>query len=459
VKEAVMTTPTASPEGLNLDIDKVLGLPKEPAHPTTDAVGRALETATPTLAVQGPTAMVCRDMLDAPTRAAVEAKAKQLFPVLYGDDNALSTFGNEAVESINSLVASMMTDLGKAADVPELTALTNELDDKLRGFTSKYGDDSAIADARATYEKLSGRVMDFLNKFRNMLEMLLKDAKGLQRFLDSLSAQLIEKQAELRLNVARCNEIYAANETAIRNMVVYIALMECLWDEANAAKNAVVIDESDPLVRDKREQRDRMVAWIGQLEVRTGEFKQRLFVAWATSPQIRNIRSISWGLAQRLGLLLNLTIPVFELTVVQWAMALQASQAADTAQAVQEANQHALEAWAQASGTLVPAAAKVIQAPSMDPSAIVVIAQSLQQQSEGFVQAYKEGREKRAAMENAMMRAAQAIATSQDKAADAIAELVSQAKTTDAQLAAPLQVPALPQVVVDNQAEVLHTAS
>jgi len=286
--------------------------------------------------------------------------------------------------------------------------------------------------------------------------MLLKDAKGLQKYLDSLKADLIEKQGELRLNVARCNEIYSSNETAIRNMVVYIALMECMWDEAEAAKSAIVIDDADPQVRERREERDRLVAWIGQLEVRTGEFKQRLFVAWATSPQIRNIRSISWGLAQRLGLLVNLTIPVFELTVVQWAMALQASQAADTAEAVQETNQHALEAWAQASGALVPAAAKVIQAPSMDPSAIVAIAQSLQEQADGFVEAYKEGREKRAAMEAAMMRAAQAIALSQDKAADAIAQLVTDAKATDASVTGTIDVPALPAIVTDNRAVVLR---
>jgi len=445
--------------GISIDIDQVLQLPAEPQTPTTDAVSRALDTSTPTLAVSGPTAMVCRDMLDAPTRAAVETKAKQLFPVLYADDNALGVFGNEAVEAINSLVSGMLSDLGSAADVPELTALTNELDDKLRGFTKKYGSDANIAEAREAYASLRGKILDFFNKFRNMLEMLLKDAKGLQKYLDSLKADLIEKQGELRLNVARCNEIYSSNETAIRNMVVYIALMECMWDEAEAAKSAIVIDDADPQVRERREERDRLVAWIGQLEVRTGEFKQRLFVAWATSPQIRNIRSISWGLAQRLGLLVNLTIPVFELTVVQWAMALQASQAADTAEAVQETNQHALEAWAQASGALVPAAAKVIQAPSMDPSAIVAIAQSLQEQADGFVEAYKEGREKRAAMEAAMMRAAQAIALSQDKAADAIAQLVTDAKATDASVTGTIDVPALPAIVTDNRAVVLQQST
>lgn len=445
--------------GVSIDIDTVLGLEPQPPAPTTDAVGAELDTQASTLAGPSLTAMVCRDMLDEKTRAAVEARAKELFPDLYADDNALGTFGNESVEAINGLVKNMLGDLGSAANVPELTALTNELDDRLRGFTHKYGNDAKIAEARESYEGLKGKILDFFNKYRNMLHMLLKDAKGLEVYLDSLKAELIDKQGELRLNVARCNEIYTANETAIRNLVVYISVMECLHDEATAALKAIVIDDADPLVREKREQRDRLSAWIGQLEVRTGEFKQRLFVAWATSPQIRNIRSISWGLAQRLGLLLNLTIPVFELTVVQWAMALQANEAAETSEAVADANQHAMEAWAQASGELVPAAAKVVQAPSMDPSAIVAIAQSLQEQTEGFVAAYKEGREKRAAMEDVMMRAAQTIALSQDKAASAIATLVTEAKSADQQLQL-AQAPDvnLPAVVTDNQAAVLGSA-
>jgi len=115
-----------------------------------------------------------------------------------------------------------------------------------------------------------------------------------------------------------------------------------------------------------------------------------------------------------------------------------------------------MEAWAQASGALVPAAAKVVQAPSMDPSAIVAIAKSLQEQAEGFVTAYAEGREKRAQMEDAMMRAAQVIALSQDQAADAIAKIVQDAQATDAILAQPTAPAiALPAVVTDNRAEVM----
>jgi uncharacterized protein YaaN involved in tellurite resistance len=446
-------TATAEP-GVSIDLDSVLKLDAQPPAPITDAVSKALDAQAPAIADQGPMAMNCFSMLDPKTQAAAKAKAKELFPTLYADDNALAIFGNEAVEVINNLVHGMVDDLDKAANIPELTQLTNELDDHLQGFTKKWGNDNDVKGARESYEGLKDKVLDFFGKYRNMLHMLLKDAKGIGAYLDGLKADLIEKQAGLRLNVARCNEIYAANEDAIRRLVVYIAMMECIHEEAEAAVQAIVIDETQPDVREKREERDKLIQWIGMLEVRTGEFKQRLFVAWATSPQIRNIRSISWGLAQRLGLLVNLTIPVFELTVVQWAMALQADQAAKTTEAVQSTTQHAMEAWAKASGDMIPAAAKVIQAPSMDPSAMVAIAESLQKQAEGFVIAYQEGRTKRAAMETAMMNAAKVIATSQDKAAKAVLELVTNAQAVDntADLPAAIE---LPSVVTDNAQTVL----
>jgi hypothetical protein len=59
-------------------------------------------------------------------------------------------------------------------------------------------------------------------------------------------------------------------------------------------------------------------------------------------------------------------------------------------------------------------------------------------------------------MEAAMMRAAQAIALSQDKAADAISALVTEAKATDASITGTLDVPELPAIVTDNRALVLQ---
>ena len=84
------------------------------------------------------------------------------------------------------------------------------------------------------------------------------------------------------------------------------------------------------------------------------EFQQRLFVAWSTSPQIRNIRSLHYGLGQRLALLVNLTIPTMKLTIAQWGLLMQAQQAAGLQQAVADGANEVLSAYASASGRAVP---------------------------------------------------------------------------------------------------------
>ena len=84
--------------------------------------------------------------------------------------------------------------------------------------------------------------------------------------------------------------------------------------------------------------------------MRINEYQQRLFVAWSTSPQVRNIRTLNYGLGQRLALLVNLTIPTMKLTIAQWGLLLQANQAAQMQQAVADGANEVLSAYASAAG-------------------------------------------------------------------------------------------------------------
>jgi uncharacterized protein YaaN involved in tellurite resistance len=438
--------------GLDIDIDSAVGLQPEPATPTTGALAGKADL----VVASGPQALVCKDLLSPESLAKATAYAKQELPLLIADPNNLAKLGNEAVEGVNALAGRMLHDAGKAANIPELTKLTNELDDRIRSFTSKYSQtDRAdqIHRARDAYEGMKDKVLDFFAKYRDMLHMLLKDAKGLEAYLDSLTAQITDRQGQLSLNVSMCNELLSENEQAISRLTGVIAIMEIIRDQAAEAMNAIKVDAGDtsPESRTKREQRDQIATLVQQLDVRIGEFKQRLFVAWATSPQVRNIRTISYGLGQRLGLLITLTIPVFKLTVVEWAAVMQADQAAQLGEAVADTNERAMEAFAQASGEIIPRVAQALQTPSMSPEAILAIADSLHKQARGFEDAYRYGIAERAKVEAAIMKAAQTIAASQDEQAKAIGELIEGAQH-------PLELPPgpeLPDVITANASEAL----
>ena len=467
--------------GLALDIDTALGekvdskagLAPLPESPVTTELAQQTDKALEVLADKaksagvavptGPTTVVpqtaqllsCRGLLNEASMAGVRTYAEKQLPGLLNDPNRLGDFGREAVDPLNSLASKMLDQAGRAANIPELVSITNQLDDRIRGLTNKY-DRAALADSRKTYEELKNKVLAFFYKFKNMLQMLLKDAKGVQAYLDSLEATLEDYRDQLRTNVAMCNQLYATNEEAIGKLVVVIAAMEETRDLAAAHAESIKLEGDAASVRVKREQRERVVEFIQALDVRIGEFQQRLFVAWATSPQIRNIRAISYGLGQRLALLQLLTIPVFKLTIVQWVALQQAAEAGEVTDAVAGANDAALRAFANAGAELVPKVSEQIQRPSTSPETILILAESLVTQAKGIAAAYEYGIKARAEVSANIVTGANLIAQAEDAKAEEVLALVRQASQAS-ELTASTADDQLPEFVLDNADSVLST--
>jgi uncharacterized protein YaaN involved in tellurite resistance len=250
-----------------------------------------------------------------------------------------------------------------------------------------------------------------------------------------------------------CNRLYAANEEAVGKLVSVIAVMEYLRDEAVARMEAINVDETTLDGRRRREERDAIAEFIQNLDVRIGEFKQRLFIAWATGPQVRNIRAISYGMAAKITLLINLTIPVFEQTIVQWVYLQQAAEAAAAGRAVSDATNAALRGFASAGLDLVQTTAEAIQRPTTDPETIMIVAKSLVGQAEALASAYEHGIQARHQIEGAMMEGAAMIADASDKSAAKVVALVRGAQAT---FTTP-GTPDLPEFVLDNADSIFTT--
>ncbi|GAA3296289.1 toxic anion resistance protein [Dactylosporangium vinaceum] len=418
-------------DGLQIDFGTIVGGPPEPAAGSADsAISNALVLSAE------PRALVCKDLLSPGQLAQAQAAAKQLYPVMLANTDQLAAFGTSAIDGVNAQVTRIFREVGRV-NIPELTGIMHELNDRMRNFRRKY--DPSDPKVRETFNKFSDSIKGLFRKGRDLLEMLFEEAKTVEQQLDKVAGQLSDKQLQLKRNVVLCDELYKANEAAIGQLVGAIAVMELVRDVALDDANSIKITPGAPDERDLQERLSLITEFIQALEVRINEFQQRLFVAWSTSPQVRNIRTLNYGLGQRLALLMNLTIPTMKLTIAQWALMMQANQAADMQQAVADGANDVLSAYAQASKTAVPQIARVIQTPTIRPETILEVADSIDAQARGIEEAVKYGQQKRAEVVTAIVTANESMSQTSQRLSRTVIELVTRAKE-------PVALPAGPQI-------------
>ena len=185
-----------------------------------------------------------------------------------------------------------------------------------------------------------------------------------------------------------------------------------------------------------------MLDLISRLETRRSEFVSRLTVAWSTSPQVRNLGKVSGSLAERLRLLIDLTIPVMKLTIGQWAMQMNAKNAGDAMEAVTDATNDMLQEYAKESAQAISDLALLSQTPSIKPETLLVIAESIETQNDGIVKAAAEGQRLRAELDDTAIKVVRRIDASDKKRQQSLIELVTTAKR-------PLELEPSPEIPVE----------
>jgi uncharacterized protein YaaN involved in tellurite resistance len=422
---------------LQIDFGSIVGAPQEVATGTADA-------ALSKVVVSGtPKTFVCAELLTDPQRAQALELARQLYPQMLANTDQLANFGTAAIEQVNAQVQRIFHEVGPVR-IPELTAIMHEINDKMRNFRKRY--DPSDPKVRETFDKFMDAVRGIFAKGRDLVQMLFEEARTVERQLDRIAGTLADKQQQLKRNVVLCDELYKANEAAIGQLIGVIAVMELIRDLAVAEARAI-----EPKDRDDQERQSLITEFIQAIEVRINEYQQRLFVAWSTSPQVRNIRTLNYGLGQRLALLVNLTIPTMKLTIAQWALLLQANQAAQMQQAVADGANDVLAAYANASKTSVPQIAKMIQTPTIRPETILEVAASIDAQAKGIEEAVRFGQQARAEVVTAIVTAQESMSASAQHLNKSVVELVTRARK-------PLELPPSPELpasVTEHAAELL----
>ncbi|MGX7776092.1 toxic anion resistance protein [Streptococcus pluranimalium] len=384
----------------NFDIDKIANSAVAKTDKTTEIIASEPESSTGQIAFL--------EKLSPEQKSAIEAKAPALVDAFVDDQNYLLDFGTSAVEEVNKTVNHILSEQ-KKLEIPQVDDLLAATNRELNGFISKYKDVKP-----AELEKKPNFIEKIFNKSKSSLQEFYFDSKNIEQKMDSMAATVVKHEETLARNIVSAEMLIEDNTESIENLVGVIAFLEATQNEGakragKLQKQVALLDNADPEFHAKFEELARMTEVINTLEQQHTEYMSRLYVAWTTTPQMRNLVKVSSDMRQKLGMLRRNTIPTMKLSIAQLGMLQQSVKSGATADAIVNANNAALEMLAQTSKEAIPALERSAQSPTMSIESVTALAESLVEQNNGIIAAIDNGRKQRAQLETAIVKSAETI--------------------------------------------------
>ena len=368
-------------------------------------------------------------------QSAIYAKAPQLVDNFLANQNSLLDFGKEAVEEVNATVNHILTEQ-KKIEIPQVDELLANANRELNGFVAKYKDISTTADL----ERKPGFFQRLFKQTKNDLQEFYFDSQSIEKKMDSMAASVVKQEDVLARNIVSAELLIENNTKSIENLVGVIAFIEATGKEATKRANELrmAVADLDPTSIDYQTESEKLartteVANI--LEQQHSEYMSRLYVAWTTTPQMRNLVKVSSDMKQRLGMLRRNTIPTMKLSIAQLGILQQSIKSAQTADAIVNANNAALQMLADTSKEAIPMMERIAQNPTLSITSVTKLAESLVAQNNGIIAAIDEGRQKRRELEAVIIRSAETINDSVKlRDEKIIAALLEEGKATQTQV-------------------------
>ncbi|WP_371400120.1 toxic anion resistance protein [Streptococcus pyogenes] len=348
------------------------------------------------------------EKLSADQQTAITAKAPALVDTFLADQNALLDFGQSAVEGVNATVNHILAEQ-KKLQIPQVDDLLKSTNRELNGFIAKYKDATPV-----DLDKKPNFLQKLFKQSRDTLQEFYFDSQNIEQKMDSMAAAVVKQEDTLARNIVSAELLIEDNTKSIEHLVGVIAFIEASQKEASQRaaalqKDLKTKDSATPDYQIKADLLARTTEVINTLEQQHTEYLSRLYVAWATTPQMRNLVKVSSDMRQKLGMLRRNTIPTMKLSIAQLGMMQQSVKSGMTADAIVNANNAALQMLAETSKEAIPALEQSAQNPTLSMKSVTSLAESLVTQNNGIIAAIDHGRKERAQLESAIIRSAETI--------------------------------------------------
>lgn len=384
----------------NIDIDKIASNAITKTDKTTEIISTEKTTDTGQISFL--------QKLTPEQQTAITEKAPALVDNFLVDQNALLDFGTAAVEQVNTTVNHILSEQ-KKLEIPQVDELLKNTNRELNGFIAKYKDAKP-----AELEKKPNFLQRLFKQTTNSLQEFYFDSQNIEQKMDGMAASVVKQEEVLARNIISAEMLIEDNTKSIENLVGVIAFLEATSQEgaSRASKlqtEIATLDSQNPDYHTKSAELARVTEVINTLEQQHTEYVSRLYVAWATTPQMRNLVKVSSDMRQKLGMLRRNTIPTMKLSIAQLGMLQQSVKSGVTADAIINANNAALQMLAETSKEAIPALERSAQSPTVSVQSVTALAESLVAQNNGIIAAIENGRQQRSQLETAIIKSAEAI--------------------------------------------------
>ncbi len=420
--------------GFNFDIDQIASNSLNVKDKTTEII-----QATPAGDSQKVSFLA---QLTPEQQRGIRTKAPQLVDNFLANQNALLDFGKEAVEEVNATVNHILSEQ-KKIEIPQVDELLANTNRELNGFVAKYKDISTSVEL----EKKPGFFQRLFKQAKNDLQEFYFDSQTIEKKMDSMAASVVKQEEVLARNIVSAELLIENNTKSIENLVGVIAFIEATGQEAaerakQAQEQIANLAPTTVEYQVASEKLARVTEVANILEQQHSEYMSRLYIAWTTTPQMRNLVKVSSDMKQRLGMLRRNTIPTMKLSIAQLGILQQSIKSSQTADAIVNANNAALQMLADTSKEAIPMMERIAQNPTLSVASVTKLAESLVAQNNGIIAAIDEGRQKRRELEAAIVRSAETINDSVKlRDQKIIAALLDQGKEAQTEAEQPLENP------------------
>lgn len=339
------------------------------------------------------------DALTKKQRKQFDEAAKDQFEVFIKDQNQITEFGKESVEKVNQVVDQLI-DAQKNVKIPAVDELLVQANRDLDGYVAKYKDE-------IQEEKTPSKFFQWFKNTKRKAQDAAYERQSLEKKLDILDGKVNAKREDLKSSFFLIRQLLVTNKASTNELVGVLAALEATHkvavEQAQIAREHLA--KATPNTPKWQEWTDRLadIAEVSNaIEAQHANYMARLAVAWATNSQVRNLLRTQSTVVRNLSMVHVHTIPMMKLSISQIGAITKVKDASKTTESLKEANSHALAVLSDLSENVLPDIEQKAQSPIINAEDVNHLTDSVLNSNTKIVDAIKQGRQARLALENAV---------------------------------------------------------